>query len=84
MEKLFKNYIPYLLEYKKEFIFAIIGMVAVAIGTAGTAQIIKPTLDEVFIAKDTKMLATIPFLLILVFTLKGVGQYIQTYYMSYI
>ncbi len=30
------------------------------------------------------MLATIPFLLILVFSLKGVGQYIQTYYMSYI
>ena len=84
MEKLFKNYIPYLLEYKREFIFAIIGMVAVAVGTAGTAQIIKPTLDEVFVAKDSKMLATIPFLLILVFSLKGIGQYIQTYYMSYI
>jgi subfamily B ATP-binding cassette protein MsbA len=70
--------------YKRQFIFAIIGMLAVAIGTAGTAQIIKPVLDDVFVAKDATMLGIIPFLLIAVFTLKGVGQYIQTYYMSYI
>jgi len=44
---LFKHYLPYLIGYKRQFIFAILGMVAVAVGTAGTAQIIKPTLDEV-------------------------------------
>jgi len=70
--------------YKRQFILAILGMLAVAIGTAGTAQIIKPVLDDVFVAKDATMLGVIPFLLIAVFTLKGVGQYIQTYYMSYI
>jgi len=59
-------------------------MVAVAIGTAGTAQIIKPTLDNVFVSKDATMLGIIPFMLIGVFSLKGIGQYIQTYYMSYI
>jgi len=70
--------------YKRQFILAIIGMLAVAIGTAGTAQIIKPTLDNVFVAKDASMLSIIPFILIAIFTLKGFGQYIQTYYMSYI
>jgi len=70
--------------YKRQFIFAIIGMLAIAIGTVGTAQIIKPVLDDVFVAKDATMRGIIPFLLIAVFTLKGVGQYIQTYYMSYI
>jgi subfamily B ATP-binding cassette protein MsbA len=84
MKNLFKQYLPYLMGYKQQFIFSIIGMLAVAIGTAGTAQIIKPVLDDVFVAKDTTMLGIIPFLLISVFTLKGVGQYIQTYYMSYI
>jgi subfamily B ATP-binding cassette protein MsbA len=84
MKNLFKQYLPYLIGYKRQFILAIIGMLAVAIGTAGTAQIIKPTLDEVFVAKDATMLSIIPFLLIAIFTLKGVGQYIQTYYMSYI
>ena len=84
MKNLFKQYLPYLMGYKRQFIFAILGMLAVAIGTTGTAQIIKPVLDDVFVAKDATMLGIIPFLLIAVFTLKGVGQYIQTYYMSYI
>jgi subfamily B ATP-binding cassette protein MsbA len=84
MKTLFKQYLPYLAGYKREFILAILGMIAVAIGTAGTAQIIKPTLDNVFVAKDASMLGIIPFMLIGVFSLKGVGQYIQTYYMSYI
>jgi len=84
MKNLFKQYLPYLVGYKRQFILAIIGMVAVAIGTAGSAQIIKPVLDDVFVAKDATMLSIIPFLLIGVFSLKGIGQYIQTYYMSYI
>ena len=84
MKELLKQYLPYLIGYKKQFTFAIIGMFAVAIGTAGTAQLIKPVLDDVFVAKDETMLAIIPFLLMGVFFLKGSGQYIQTYYMSYI
>ena len=34
--------------YKKEFLFAILGMIAVAIGTAGTAHMLKPILDDIF------------------------------------
>lgn len=84
MRELFKEYLPYLTGYKRQFFFAILGMIAVAVGTAGSAQIIKPVLDDVFVAKDETMLAIIPFLLFGVFALKGIGQYIQTYYMSFI
>ncbi|NOZ90094.1 MAG: ATP-binding cassette domain-containing protein [Epsilonproteobacteria bacterium] len=84
MKNLFRQYLPYLIGYKRQFVLAIIGMIAVAIGTAGTAELIKPTLDKVFVAKDESMLSVIPFLLMGVFALKGIGQYIQTYYMSYI
>jgi subfamily B ATP-binding cassette protein MsbA len=84
MKQLFKEYLPYLVGYKRQFFFAILGMLAVAVGTAGSAQIIKPVLDDVFVAKDETMLAIIPFLLFGVFALKGIGQYIQTYYMSFI
>jgi subfamily B ATP-binding cassette protein MsbA len=70
--------------YKRQFIFAIIGMLAVAVGTAGSAHLIKHVLDEVFINKDREMLALMPFLLFGVFLLKASGQYIQTYYMSFI
>jgi len=84
LRELFKQYLPYLFGYKRQFFFAILGMIAVAVGTAGTAEIIKPVLDDIFINQDEKMLAVVPFFLIAVFALKGVGQYIQTYYMSYI
>ncbi len=84
MKKLLKQYLPYLIGYKKQFFFAILGMIAVAAGTAGTAQLIKPVLDDVFINKDTQMLTLMPFLLVGVFALKGIGGYIQTYYTSYI
>jgi len=84
MKNLLKQYLPYLVGYKKQFFFAVLGMIAVAVGTAGTAQLIKPVLDDVFINKDKEMLTLIPFLLIGVFTLKGLGKYIQTYYTSYI
>ncbi|SFV62704.1 Phospholipid-lipopolysaccharide ABC transporter [hydrothermal vent metagenome] len=84
MKNLLKQYLPYLIGYKKQFFFAILGMIAVAVGTAGTAQLIKPVLDDVFINKDTQMLTLMPFLLVGVFALKGIGGYIQTYYTSYI
>ncbi len=84
MKELLKQYLPYLSGYKQQFFFAVLGMIAVAVGTAGTAQLIKPVLDDVFIDKDENMLALMPFLLVGVFALKGIGGYIQTYYTSYI
>ena len=84
MKNLFEQYLPYLLDYKRQFLFAILGMLAVALGTMGTAQMIKPLLDDIFVAKDADMLMVMPFIIIAVFSLKGIGQYIQTYYMSFI
>lgn len=84
MKNLLKQYLPYLVGYKRQFFLAVLGMLAVAAGTAGTAQLIKPVLDDVFINKDVEMLALMPFLLVGVFMLKGIGGYVQTYYTSYI
>ena len=84
MKNLIQQYLPYLVGYKKQFFFAVLGMIAVAVGTAGTAHLIKPVLDDVFINKDIEMLKLIPFLLVGVFALKGIGRYVQTYYTSYI
>jgi subfamily B ATP-binding cassette protein MsbA len=84
MNNLLKQYLPYLTGYKKQFFFAVLGMIAVAVGTAATAHLIKPVLDDVFINKDVAMLTLMPFLLVGVFMLQGIGKYVQTYYTSYI
>ena len=84
MKQLFKYFLPYMVGYKKEFAFAILGMIAVAVGTAATAHILKPILDDIFINKDKEMLALIPFFIIGVFSLKSLGKFVQTYYTAYI
>jgi subfamily B ATP-binding cassette protein MsbA len=84
MKKLFNYFLPYMVGYKKEFIFAVLGMVAVAVGTTATAQLLKPILDDVFINKDREMLALIPAAIIAVFALKSIGKFVQTYFTAYI
>ncbi len=70
--------------YKKEFLFAILGMIAVAVGTTGTAHMLKPILDDLFISKDKEMLNYIPLLIIGIFALKSIGKFVQTYFTAYI
>lgn len=84
MRGLLKYFLPFMLEYKKEFIFAILGMVAVAIGTTLTAHILKPVLDELFINKDREALNFIPFMIVAIFMFKSIGRFVQTYYTVYI
>ncbi len=84
MKHFFKQYIPYYKGYKRQFFYAVVGMIMVSVGTSGTAYVIKPVLDEIFINKDLNMLAILPFAVILLYALKGFGRYIQTYYISYI
>jgi len=84
MRELLKYFLPYMLVYKREFIFAILGMVAVAIGTTLTAHILKPVLDELFINKDREALKFIPFMIVAIFMFKSVGRFVQTYYTVYI
>lgn len=79
-----KQYFPYYKNYKKEFFYTIVGIILIAIGTSGTAYVIKPLLDEIFIKKDEQMLQILPIVVILLYTAKGFGRYIQAYYISYI
>ena len=80
----FKQYIPYYKNYIKKFIYVFIALIMVAIGTSGTAYIMKPLLDDIFINKDENMLIFLPIIVIFLYLLKGIGNYIQIYYISFI
>ncbi|WP_187646851.1 ABC transporter ATP-binding protein [Nitrosophilus labii] len=84
MKIVLKRLLPYLKDYKYQLFIAIIGMIATAIGTSASAYLVKPVLDEIFINKDKEMLKILPFLVILMYLLKGGGRFIQTYYTEYI
>ena len=84
MRELLRYFLPYMMAYKKEFFFAILGMIAVAVGTTLMAHMLKPLLDDLFISKDKNMLTVIPFAIIAIFMLKSLGRFVQTYYTVYI
>lgn len=73
----FKDYIPY-------FILAIVGMALASGGTAFSAYLVKPLLDEIFIAKDRDMLMLLPYAIIAVYVAKELGRYMQSYFTAYI
>ena len=84
MNDLLHQFLPYFKDYRRQLLFAVIGMGLVAATSAGIAYLIKPVLDEIFIAKDQTMLTLLPLAIIIVYVLKGIGLYIQAYYTKYI
>ena len=84
MKEFFKQYSPFYKNYKLQFVYAFIGIILVAGATSGTAYAIQPLLDEIFINKDEEMLYMMPIIVIILYTAKGFGRYIQAYYISFI
>ncbi len=59
-------------------------MVSVAICTAGSAWLVQPAMDKIFIDKSTRMLFIIPLLIVGLYLLKGIFFYGQSYLMNYV
>lgn len=84
MKIFYQRFWGYIKGYKVFFLIAVFGAVLSGICTAWTAHLVKPTLDDIFINKDSFMLVLVPILVILSFLGKGVGILLQTYFMNYI
>jgi subfamily B ATP-binding cassette protein MsbA len=79
-----KRFSPYFKDYVPHFIFAIIGMILASSGTAASAYLVKPLLDDIFVAKDADMLRLLPFAIIAVYVAKESGRYMQSYFTNFI
>jgi subfamily B ATP-binding cassette protein MsbA len=84
LKKIFKRYVPYIKEYKLEYLLVFIGIVLTVSATTATAHIMKPLMDEMFIEKKEEMLYYIPLGLIGIYFFKSIGRYLQSVFMSYI
>jgi len=84
LKQFFKYYTKYYKDYKAQFFFAFIGMILVASASSATAYLIKPVLDKIFIEHNEKMLYILPFFVILAYFAKGLGTFIESYFISYI
>lgn len=84
MKKILKRYIPYIKEYKLQYLLVLIGIILTVSATTATAHIMKPLMDEMFIEKKEEMLYYIPLGLIGIYFLKSLGRYMQSVFMNYI
>lgn len=80
----YKRYWPYIKGYKFQYFMVLIGILLTVTATAGTAHIMQPLMDNMFIKKEPGMLYIIPALLIGIYTLKSIGRYIQSIFTTYI
>ncbi len=65
-------------------LLAALCLIVVAGSTSATAYLIKPALDDVFINKDNHMLRLIPAAVILLYLLRGLGMYGQSYLLNWV
>jgi len=82
--EIYKRYWPYIRGYKFQYIMVLIGILLTVTATAGTAHIMQPLMDNMFIKKEEQMLYFIPMLLIGIYIIKSIGRYLQAVYNTYI
>jgi subfamily B ATP-binding cassette protein MsbA len=62
----------------------VIGMIALSVTSAAFAALMKPLIDQGFVAKDAATIRTLPPLLILLFLVRGIANFIGQYCISWI
>lgn len=84
LKDVFKRFAPYFKDYIPQFALAITGMLLASGGTAASAWVIEPVLNKIFIEKNKELLYLLPYAIILIYFLKGLGTFLQAYFTAYI
>ncbi len=75
---------PFSHDYLSRYLLVALGMAMVAVGSATPVYLIKPILNQIFVARDEQMLLLLPPLVILAYGVLGIGKYVQAYNTAYI
>lgn len=77
-----------ILKYVKPYWIRIVIASLCAIGVSGTtaaaAWLVQPALDKIFIQKNLQLLVMIPLIILVIYFIKGVCNYYQSYLMRYV
>lgn len=79
-----RRIIPIIRPYSGRMIFAIIGMIVVALFNAAQAYMVMPLVDEIFINKDEYLLTVLPLALVALFTVKGIFYFLYSYALEWV
>ena len=79
---IYRRMLEYVRPYVPRLLIAMSFMVVISALQGSIAYLVKPVLDDIFIKKDASMLSVIPFVILAVFILKAVFEFLQAYMMS--
>ncbi|HEY9199163.1 MAG TPA: lipid A export permease/ATP-binding protein MsbA [Gammaproteobacteria bacterium] len=80
----YKRLLGYALPHWKLFLISSLTMAVYAATDTGFAALLKPMLDESFIARDPEAIRNIPLLLMGLFLLRGITGFISSYGMNWV
>ncbi len=81
---MYKRILEYVKPYWIRILIASLCAIGVSGATAAVAWLVQPALDKIFIQKNLQMLMLIPFAILIMYFLKGVFNYYQSYLMRYV
>jgi subfamily B ATP-binding cassette protein MsbA len=70
--------------YMGRLLAALVCMILVAASTAAIAYIMKPVIDDVFVARDSNMLVVVSVAILVIFFVKGTATFGQAVLMTYV
>ncbi len=80
----YKRLLSYVRPYRARFAMGMLGAAMFAATNTGVAWLAKTFLDGTFLKKDPAMLTVMPLALMGMFFVRGLGDFVQTYYMGWV
>jgi ATP-binding cassette, subfamily B, bacterial MsbA len=80
----YRRLLSYLRPHRAMFLLGVLGMIIFAATDAGWAAFVRFFLDGTFVQKDPRMVWLVPTALVVLFLLRGLGDFLQTYCPGYV
>jgi subfamily B ATP-binding cassette protein MsbA len=80
----YRRLLKYATPYLGVFLIGVLGSVLFASSNAALAYLVKRFLNGAFLVKDPTVLWKVPLGVVVLFTLRGVGDYVQSYYSGWV
>jgi subfamily B ATP-binding cassette protein MsbA len=80
----YRRLLKYATPYLGVFLIGVLGSVLFASSNAALAYLVKQFLNGAFLVKDPTVLWKVPLGVVVLFTLRGVGDYVQSYYSGWV
>ena len=82
--QLYLRLLRYVKPYRGVFALALLGMVLVALTEPALPAILKPLLDGTFVEKDERIMAWTPLVIVAIFVIRGIADYIAHFSISWV